>query len=157
MIKNPKKYKKSTGTFKTNKFCLQTIFQKTILPNPSKLTSKICLICIFLRFWPLLVQNGYFLKIPNLCAIIEKPILIFSKKNLEIKVFIYNIFFRFLSFFLKRNTLAMFSRIILKKEKKMDFLQKTCGFYSYFEIVFWHQRGALKNGIPIFWDNPYDF
>ena len=49
MIKNQNKYDKSIATIKTNNFCRQTFFQKTIL-NPSKLTSKIRLIYIFCDF-----------------------------------------------------------------------------------------------------------
>ena len=40
--------------------------------------------------------------------------------------------------------------------KKTGGFQKTCGFYTYFEIVFWHQRRALKNDIPSFRGNLYD-
>ena len=125
--------------------------------KPLKIDIKNSLNLHFLRFWPLLVQNGYFLKIQNLCATIEKPILIFSKKILEIKLFIYNVFFRFLSIFLEKKHFSDVFTYHFEKRKKMDFLQKTCGFYSYFEIFFWHQRGALKNGIPMSWGNSYDF
>ena len=43
------------------------------------------------------------------------------------------------------------------KNKKTDFFEKTCGFYTYFENYFWHQRGALKKDIPTSRDNLYDF
>ena len=47
--------------------------------------------------------------------------------------------------------------IFWKNEKNAFFFEKTCGFYTYFEIVFWLQRGALKNGTPSFGCNLYDF
>ena len=100
LIKNQKKYKKSIGTIQTNNFAAELFFRKPF--KPLKIDIKNSLNLHFLRFWPLLVQNGHFLKILNLYARIEKPILIFLKKILETKLLIYNVFFRFLSIFLEK-------------------------------------------------------
>ena len=65
--------------------------------------------------------------------------------------------FDFYHFFLYRTVLKLFFCVILKKWKKTLFLEKTCGFYTYFETIFWLQRGALENDIPSFEWNFYDF
>ena len=63
-------------------------------------------------------------------------------------------FYRLLSFFLHGTVLKLFFRVFLKKTL---FFEKTCGFYTYFEIEVWLQRGSLKNDIPSFGCNLYDF
>ena len=111
----------------------------------------------FWQFWPFLVQNGCFSKISNLCTRIEKPILIFLKNITETKLPFMMHFFRFSAFFFEKKHFNDVFKRQFEKIKKTDFHQKTCGFYAYFEIVFWHQRGALKNGIPMPWSDSYDF
>ena len=111
----------------------------------------------FWQFWVLLVQNGCFSKISNLYARIEKPILIFLKNITETKLSIYDVFFQISAFFFAKKHFNDVFKRQFEKIKKTDFHQKTCGFYAYFEIIFWHQRGALKNGIPMHWSDSYDF
>ena len=90
----------------------------------------------FLRFWPLLVQNGHFLKISNLCAWIGKPILIFWKKIWGQNFIFLMCSFEFYEFFSKQNTLTMFSRIILKNLKKHIFFKQHAGFTPILKFVF---------------------
>ena len=147
MIINQKKSK----TIKTNNFCFHIPFPETILfAQIWHIKNSVNL--HFLRFWLLLAKNGYFLEILNLYVKIEKPIFIFAGKTLVIKLFNYNVFFWFLSlFFWKKHFNDVFT---YQFEKKMDFLQKTCGVCIYFEIAFDINVAHLK---MVYRCKPYDF
>jgi len=99
-----------------------------------------------------LPQNGHFLKIWKLWARFEDPILIFWKKFWRPKFPFIMCSVDFYHFFLNRNSLKAFTTSFWKFWKNW-FFEKTCGFCTYFENVFWLQRGALENDIPIFKGN----